>query len=153
MIGAWAAGGRRSHQLRERYLSSFRQVKRTNSDWRCGMSVKAPSKLYYDSVLVGAIADPFEHQGTWFGSFASHLPQGGSEMQRRLAEFITFCDRWHRRLRAGEDPDVTEFDNFGEIVRSGHWQVVDEHGECAVIDQAPVFVNGEVAWACEDARL
>ena len=116
------------------------------------MSHGAPSKLYYDSVLVGEIADPFEHQGTWFGAFTSRLPAGGSELQRRLAQFITFCERWHHRLNAGDDPDAAEFDEFGPIVRSGRWQVVGERDEGVSVDQAPVFVEGEVSWVCQEPR-
>jgi hypothetical protein len=116
------------------------------------MSRGALSKLYYDSVLVGEIADPFEHQGTWFGTFISRLSPTGSETQRRLAEFIAFSERWHERLKAGGDPDAAEFDEFGPIVRSGGWQVVDERGERTAVDQAPVFVDGEVSWVCPESR-
>ena len=116
------------------------------------MSRRAPSNLYYDSVLVGEVAEPFEHQGTWFGSFTSRLPLDGSEMQQRLAEFVAFCERWHQRLKAGDDPDAAEFDAFGPIVQSGRWRVVDERGMGTAIDQAPVFVEGKVSWVCQDAR-
>lgn len=119
---------------------------------RSPIEASLTSKLYYDSVLVGEIAEPFEHQGTWFGSFTSRLPTGGSEMQRRLAEFIAFCERWHKRLKAGDDPDAAEFDQFGPIVRSGHWQVVGEQGERIAVDQAPMFVESEVSWVCQESQ-
>jgi hypothetical protein len=110
------------------------------------------SKLYYDSVLVGEIADPFEHQGTWFGNFTSQLPAAGTETQRRLTDFIAFCERWHQRLKAGDDPDASEFDAFGEVVRSDLWAVVDERGERVPVDEWPVFVEGEVSWAHKVSR-
>jgi hypothetical protein len=116
------------------------------------MSRGALSKLYYDSVLVGDVAEPFEHQGTWFGTFTSHLPPAGSETQLRLAEFIAFCERWHERLKAGDDPDAREFDAFGPILKSGNWRVEDERGERMAIEQAPVFVEGEVSWVCPESR-
>ena len=110
------------------------------------------SKLYYDSVLVGEIADPFEHQGTWFGNFTSQLPPAGTETQRRLMEFIAFCERWHQRLKAGDDPGASEFDAFGKVVRSDLWAVVDERGKRVPVDQWPVFVEGEVSWARKVSR-
>jgi hypothetical protein len=116
------------------------------------MSRDARSTLYYDSVLVGEVAELFVHQGTWFGIFLSRLPADGSAVQRRLAEFVAFCERWHQRLKAGDDPDAAEFDEFGPIVQSGHWQVVGERGERTAIDQAPVFVDGEVSWVCQESR-
>ena len=116
------------------------------------MSRGALSKLYYDSFLVGEIADPFEHQGTWFGAFTSRLPPAGSDIERRLADFVEFCERWHQRLKSGHDPDAAKFDSFGPIVRSGLWQVVDERGDRVAVDHAPVFVGGEVSWVSQNSR-
>ena len=113
---------------------------------RSGSGSSVAAKLYYDSLLVGEIADAFEHQGTWSGGFTSLLAPDGAGPQRRVAEFIAFCERWHERLKAGADPDAAEFDAFGPIVRSGRWQVENERGERLAVDQAPVFVEGEVSW-------
>jgi hypothetical protein len=126
-----------------------RSVMSRGTPARLGHSVA--SKLCYDSVLVGEIADPFEHQGTWFGNFTSRLPADGNETQRRLADFIAFCERWHQRLKAGDDPDAGEFDAFG-LVRPDLWEVVDEGGDRVAIDQWPLFVEGEVSWTRRSSR-
>ena len=77
------------------------------------------SKLYFASVLVGDLADPLEHQGTWFASFTTRLPgAGGNGTEARIWEFIRFCEDWHGRLGTGSDPDAKEFDAFEDIVKS-----------------------------------
>ena len=103
--------------------------------------------LYYGRVLVGEITDPFQDQRTWFGYFTSRLPQNGNETQRRLAEFVTFCERWHARLKSGDNPDANEFDAFGEVVRSGLWEIEDGRGGRSAVEGWPVFIDGEVTWA------
>ena len=104
-------------------------------------------QLYYGSVVVGEIASPFEHQGTWFGNLTPRLSVGGSEIELALAEFIAFSERWHERLKAGDNPDAAEFDAFGQLVRSDLWAIVDERGTRRRLDTCPVFVDGEVTWS------
>ena len=104
------------------------------------------SKLYFASVLVGDLADPLEHQGTWFASFTTRLPgAGGNGTEARIWEFIRFCEDWHGRLGTGSDPDAKEFDAFEDIVKSDSWRVMDGSGT-RVLDGAPVFANGEASW-------
>jgi hypothetical protein len=104
-------------------------------------------KLYYESACVGDVDDPIDHQGTWSGRFRARIPKERAEIGEIIGRFITFCERWHERLKAGENPDPSEFDAFREVIESCNWEVEDGKGIRTPIDGAPVFIAGEISWS------
>lgn len=101
--------------------------------------------LRYGDVIVGEIIDPFISDETGYGLFhprpaSSHDPAG-----RRVREFIAFCEDWHARLKAGADPDDSEFDAYQDVWDSSSWHTVASDGRISRIE-GPVFVEGEVTW-------
>jgi hypothetical protein len=103
-------------------------------------------RLRYGSVNVGDIGDAFCHQGTWFGTFQRKISGKCGPVEQRLCDFITFCEEWHARLRAGGVPDALEFDKFSDLLGSGLWQIEAPDGSLTPIEEAPVFAEGEVSW-------
>src|SRR3954469_19159492 len=105
-------------------------------------------RLFFGPVLAGELGEPFVHQGTWFATFTSRLDTPGNDAARRVAEFVTFSEVWHRRLRDGEDPDAAEYDAFGDVVRSDLWRVEPPpiRAKRGALDGAPVFAAGEASW-------
>ena len=102
-------------------------------------------RLCYGPVVVGRIAAPFEHQGTWFGLFLRASLDDGDPTQRRLFEFLAFSQAWHDRLARGEDPEAAEFDAFADLLESGLWYTRDDRGAGSPIE-APLVVDGELSW-------
>jgi len=106
-------------------------------------------QLRYGEVLVGTITDALEHQGTWLGKFESLMCANRTETERRIGEFIALCKEWHGRVDSGEGPDASEFDAFRDLLTSGQWHVAAPNGAAARIEEAPVFVEGEISWICQ----
>lgn len=103
-------------------------------------------QLYFGSILVGYVEGPFEHQGTWFGMLRRVPLDEGEPTQRRLSEYLTFCQAWHDRLAAGEEPEASEFDAFSDVLTSGLWYARDEREAVTPIREAPVLVDDELSW-------
>jgi hypothetical protein len=106
-------------------------------------------QLFYDNLLVGDIAGAFLHQGTWFGEFHQVIAAQEGPVAQRVCAFIAFCHAWHARLREGAACEASEFDHFSDVLRSGLWLTRDSDGTAATIDEAPVFVDGEISWCLQ----
>lgn len=106
----------------------------------------AALELRHEKVIVGMLTNIFEHQGTWFGIFQQTISPNEGATQGRLCEFILFCSDWNRRCGAGLGADVTEFDQFRDLLVSGHWQTEARDGTVRGIDRAPNFSDDEVSW-------
>ena len=104
-------------------------------------------ELYYDSVKVGNILDPFESDNTSYGIFELSVNSSSSALVRHLVEYIEFCEDWNRREYENtvDPPDASEFEAFSDIRRG--WRTRDEAGEVRQLHEPPVFFPGnEVSW-------
>jgi hypothetical protein len=105
--------------------------------------------LLFEGTIVGEIVDPFEHQGTWFGTFRCMLAADGDEMSLRVRAFIEFCQDWYVRSEGDYVADASEFDRFRDVVTSGKWRIQNEGGSCSQVADAPVFadgLHGQISW-------
>ncbi len=105
--------------------------------------------LLFNNVVVGEIADPFEHQGTQFGSFQCSLPAEGDKTAKRLRAFIEFCKDWFERSGSDAGADASEFDQYPDVVTSGKWTVRKPGGDLWKLLDAPMFhdgLKGEISW-------
>jgi hypothetical protein len=102
-------------------------------------------ELRYGDVVVGEISEPFLSDDTGYGRFHPRPVSAHDPLGRRVREFITFCEGWHARLKAGADPDASEFDAYREVWDSSSWHTVASDGSVNRIG-GPVFVGGEVTW-------
>ena len=103
-------------------------------------------QLNYDDVPVGEIADPFYHQGTWFGCLHQIVAAQDGPLARRICDFIAFCREWSARIAVKAPCEASEFDQYSDVVQSGGWFTRDADGTIAKIEEAPVFTNGEISW-------
>jgi hypothetical protein len=103
-------------------------------------------QLYYDSLLIGDIAVPLLDQETWFGDFHQVVALQDGPLAQRICDFIVFCREWHVRLHAGVTCEASEFDQFSDLLRSGLWLTRNADGTAAKIEEAPVFINGQISW-------
>ena len=103
-------------------------------------------QLYYDNLLVGDIAAAFLDQGTWFGDFRQAVTDQDGPLAHRICDFIAFCQEWHARLKAEAACEASEFEQFGDLLRSGLWSTKEGDSTTARIEDAPVFINGEISW-------
>jgi hypothetical protein len=109
----------------------------------------AKSSLLFDHIVVGEITNAFDHQGTWFGEFSCVLPEHGDDATRRLREFIIFCQDWFARCNSDESANASEFDQFGDLVTAGKWQIRTREGYLVTLESAPMFIDGlqgEITW-------
>jgi hypothetical protein len=105
--------------------------------------------LLFDEVVVGEIADAFEHEGTQFGTFQCSLPADGDRMAKRLRAFIEFCKDWVERSGSSAGADASEFDQYRDVIATGKWSVQQLGGQVFRIEDAPMFhdgLNGEISW-------
>ena len=49
-------------------------------------------------------------------------------------------------FRSGLPAEATEFDQFGEMILSGAWQILEADGSVSLIADAPGFVQDEDSW-------
>jgi hypothetical protein len=103
-------------------------------------------RLRYGTIVVGQISGPFCHQNTWFGLFQASTDAPSDTTERRLRDYIAFCEEWQARLDSGEDVDASDFDRFGDVLTSGLWRTESPGGTLRAILEAPVFHDGEVTW-------
>lgn len=105
-------------------------------------------RLWYDTVLVGTIADAFCSDRTWFGAFHMVMHPMQNALTARLHSFLAFRREWHRRLDEDKvhPPDAKEFDQFSDLLSSGLW-FVETHGKRRRISEAPVFsTETDISW-------
>ncbi|HWB04472.1 MAG TPA: hypothetical protein VG796_15700 [Verrucomicrobiales bacterium] len=103
-------------------------------------------QLYYDRILVGDIMEAFCHQDTWFGTFKQSFFSQADDTGQRIGEFIAFCQVWNERCKTSENPDASEFDQFGDLLTSQRWFTKGSEGTSSEIDQAPNFFEEEISW-------
>ncbi len=56
-------------------------------------------------------------------------------------------------FRSGLPAEATEFDQFGEMILSGAWQILEADGSVSLIADAPGFVQDGVSWRMIPAVL
>ena len=108
--------------------------------------------LRYDSLDIGSIDDAFcgeEATRTWFGKFSASLRNGQDVSEKRIHDFISYCQKWHQRLEVGEAPNASEFNEFKDIVDSDSWSI-GQPGGTAIDIRCPVFYGDEITWTIED---
>src|SRR4051794_22037052 len=104
-------------------------------------------QLYFGPVLVGVVIDVIEHQGTWFGMLAPALAAERDPTERRVREFIAFCEDWNARCAADLDVNASEFDRFSDLFTSGLWRTQAPDGTVSTIGGAPNFLGGgKISW-------
>jgi hypothetical protein len=104
-------------------------------------------QLYYGPILVGEVSDVFDHQGTWFGTLRPALSADRDPTERRICEFITFCEDFYARCREDRDADASEYDRFSDLFTPGSWRVQAPDGTASEIRDAPNFIGGgEISW-------
>ena len=111
--------------------------------------------LLFENVVVGEIADAFDHQGTQFGTFHCTLPPDGDDTSKRLRTFIEFCQDWFERCGSNAVADASEFDQYCDVVGLEKWTVQKPGAELTTIEDAPMFhdgFEGEISWL-EKRRL
>jgi|SRR6516165_1433529 hypothetical protein len=103
--------------------------------------------LFYGKVEVGVISGAFSSDDTWYGDFRAAITSEQGALQRRLCDFIGFCEEWNARCGRGEDADPADFDRYLDVLTSGLWCTRTQDGVVAKIDAAPVFFpDGDVSW-------
>ena len=103
-------------------------------------------QLWFGDILVADLLDVGPHQGTWFALYRQVVSPGQGQQQRRICDFIAFCEGWHQRLERGEDPDAAEFDRFEDVIRSKSWRVPCPDGSELTTAEGPAFFDGQVSW-------
>ena len=103
-------------------------------------------QLWFGDVLVADLLDVITHQGTWFARYRQIVVPEQGPQQRRLCDFISFCEDWHQRLKRGQAPDAEEFDQYTDVIKTGSWRVSCPDGSELTLTEAPVFVEGESSW-------
>jgi hypothetical protein len=110
------------------------------------MTEETAAELWFCDVLVAKVMDVVCHQGTYFGIPQLVFDNAGSELQRRLTQFVDFSLDWNRRVGDGIEADADEFDAFADLVRGGNWSC-RYRGAMSPIDQAPSFFGpNECSW-------
>ncbi len=103
-------------------------------------------QLWFGDVLVAELRDVFPHQGTWFALYHQVVAPENGPAARRLCEFIAFCEKWHERVRLGETPNASEFDQFSDVIYSGLWRLPCPDGTELTMTEGPAFVEGQASW-------
>jgi hypothetical protein len=103
-------------------------------------------QLWYGDVLVADLLNVIPHQGTRFALYRQVVTPEQGPLQRRLCDFIAFCEEWHQRLKRGENPSAAEFDQFADVLQSGSWRAPCPDGTELTMAEAPTFVEGEASW-------
>jgi len=103
--------------------------------------------LYYGTLFVGEISDIAKCDPSYFGSFRLKLNPDGSEISRRICEFIDFAQEFDRKI--GQDPnhppDDAGFARFDDVIHSEAW-VVRSDGEERRIEPPYFMDDGQVTW-------
>jgi hypothetical protein len=112
-------------------------------------------QIWFGSILVADLLNVIVHQGTWFALYRQIVTPEQGKQERRLCDYIAFCEEWHQRLKRGKDPDAAEFDRFEDVLKSGLWHVPCPDGSELTMTEGPLFVEGEASWnhpECEPTR-
>src|SRR6266851_1467449 len=104
-------------------------------------------QLWYGTILVADLRNVIVHQGTWFGEYEKHFAREQGKQETRICAYISFCEKWHKRLKQGKNPDATQFDQFNDVLNSGLWRVPFADGSELKIPDGPIFVQGEASWS------
>jgi hypothetical protein len=102
-------------------------------------------KLRYGDVVVGEIIDPFIADDTGYGLFLPRPASSRDPDERRVHEFIAFCEDWHARLKVGAHANSSEFEAYRDVWDSASWHTVAGDGSISRIG-GPVFIRGEITW-------
>lgn len=103
-------------------------------------------QLWFGDILVADLLDVTTHQGTWFAVYHQILVPEQGPQQRRLCDFIAFCEEWHQRLKRGQNPDARQFDPYTDVIKTSTWRVSCPDGTELTMSGAPLFVEGEASW-------
>ncbi len=105
--------------------------------------------LWYGSLLIGHIRNPFCSDATWHGTIDRVVDPNRSEIARRVTNYMDFCADWNERTRndPANAPDAAEFVQYADLLSSQVWLTKSSNGERRSIVDAPVFfVGGEISW-------
>ena len=103
-------------------------------------------QLWYGTILIADLRNVIAHQGTWFGEYEQHVTRQQGKLETRVCDYISFCEKWHKRLKDGKNPDAKQFDEFKDVLNSGFWRVLCADGAELRIPDGPIFVQGEASW-------
>ena len=104
-------------------------------------------RLRYGNVEVGRIRNPFYSDSTWHGTINLAISAQNGELEKRLIEYIRFCEDWNERLRRNDAADPDEFESYVDLLKSRLWVTIDEKNDVSRITEAPVFfVREELSW-------
>lgn len=116
-----------------------------------GPVLMSDGELWYQTIRVGRIANAFESDATWFGTFTPLPSEDRGTLRDEIDAYIAFCRAWDERLRdPANPPDAAEFDRYRALIHSGLWCVRWSDGASDAIAEAPVFFfDGDVTWRVE----
>lgn len=97
-------------------------------------------QLRFGTAVVGIAEDAFCSDRTWYAVFCP-----APDMPPRVRGYITFCEDWHKRMRADRPHGTIEFDAWADVHASTEWQASIPNGQAWRI-KGPVFMEGEVTW-------
>jgi hypothetical protein len=103
-------------------------------------------QLWYGTILVADLRNVIAHQGTWFGKYEQRVARQQGKLKIRVCDYISFCEKWHKRLKQGQNPDAKQFDEFKDVLNSGLWRIPFSDGTELKIPEGPIFVQREVSW-------
>ncbi len=107
--------------------------------------------LYFRDVAIGIAKEAFCSDGVWYGTFVPLENDDHIDLRRRVAEFITFCEKWNEEARTG-DANLSQFMAFSDVLTKGRWFAKSSQGNRNVlIEDAPnFFVGDEVTFRVEE---
>jgi len=103
-------------------------------------------QLWYGTILVADLRNVIVHQGTWFGLYEQRVTREQGKPETRICDYIAFCEKWHKRLKQGKNPDAAQFDSFKDVLNSGLWRVPFADQSELSLPEGPIFVQGEASW-------
>ena len=104
-------------------------------------------QLLYGDLVVGDLTDAYEDQGNWYGNFSPAISESRGPLERRICEFIAFCEDFNAQCRTAEDPGPEGFDRFCDLHSTPSWRVRAPSGAVSVIEGFPNFLgDGFVGW-------
>jgi hypothetical protein len=99
-------------------------------------------KLYCRNLAIGIIRNAFCDDETWHGEFQLGLSPTDSKLARQIVDFIHFVEDWNERVGRNESPDPKEFDQYSDLIKSGHGLPKTKRATAARSLTARYFLSG-----------
>ena len=103
-------------------------------------------QLWYGDLLVAEVSNAIVHQGTWFGDYRPVISREQGKKASRVCDYISFDEKFHKRLKQGKNLNPDQFDPFKDVLYSGVWRVRFPDGGEMTLAEGPGFVAGEACW-------